>query len=695
MSFEILILFSFIIGILIYKNFSPLLIFSLFPLFFLPKFNKKFLFYFFLFFFLGYISNYKYKNNLNWGTDFSNISEIEGEIVSLKEKPFETNIIVDVKRISKGEKYYNWNGKIIIKNKEKIKFLPGQKIKIKDIINISEISPPKNPFEFDYKKFMNRNGIFFQVKSNNVEIIKSEINLKLFFSYIRERIENRIEKYMRFNPDSCELVKLLTIGNDDTPDFLRRVGVKTGIYHLFVISGIHIIFIIFLLKVIFIPFQKINNVKPFAFPLIILVFLWFYDFLCGFKVPITRAVVMVSFYLISEILGKEIDPIKSLIIACIFLLFLNPFYIYSLSFLLSFLSTAGILITYKKINFLKKKNFIINSFVATISAQIFILPILFYNFSYFYPIGILSNLIFTPIVGLITIISFISLIIPILFYPLSFITTIFLKSLILISNFSHKISFYFPLFFVFVYYFFLLFLISSIKKNIKFIISFLFIIFCLLYSFKKSSNEEIIFFSFKSPVILLCSDNKAVLVIPESIKNQDYYQEILYKVSKNKRIEIEKIILFGDKFCDNLFFASIFRKSQIFIDKSINYPDFLKGRIKVIKFSDEKIKVNKAELIFKDENLIIKYDNIKILILLNGNIKDSLIGEKYFLVYLVKPKKRIDEDIMNNLNSIFLVFQKDSKKFEKFKKLCQNYYLEKGDLILNLKSKILDYWIEK
>lgn len=691
MSFEILSLFSFIIGILTYENFSPIIVLSFFPLFFLPKFNKKLLFCFFLFFFLGHlITNYKYKNKLNWNVDFSKISEIEGDVILVKEKPFEKDLIVNVKKIIANGEYYNWNGKIIVKTKEKIEFLPGEDLRVKDLI-IFEIKPPKNPFEFDYRKFMNRQGIFLQAKSDNIEIIQTK-NLKLIFSYLRKKIENKIEKYMRFNSDGCELVKLLTIGSDDIPDFLRIIGVRTGIYHLFVISGIHIVFIIFFLKVIFIPFQKINNVKPFLFPLIIFIFLWFYSFLCGFKIPITRAVTMVSFYLISEILGKEIDPVKSLIIACIFLLFLNPFYIYSLSFLLSFLSTFGILIIYRKINnFFKKKNFISNLFIATISAQIFILPLLFYNFGYFYPIGILSNLIFTPIVGLITITSFASLAIPILFYPLCFMTDSFLKILVLFSNLSPKINFCFPLFFVFIYYFFLLFLISTIKKYIKLGVIFLFVILCFFYPFKKLNNEEIIFFSSKSSIILFYSKGRGILIIPERIENKDYYGEIIRKISKNKKIKIEKIILFGNKFSDDLFFVSNFKESKIYIPQFMNCSVFFKKNNEIIRIvDDEKIILNNAEFIFKDGNLIIKYDDIKILILISENIGDFLIEEKYFIIYPVKFKKKI-----YNFNSIFLILKKDTPKFENLKNLCQTYYLDKSALILNLKSKVIKYWGEK
>ncbi|MGC8977621.1 MAG: ComEC/Rec2 family competence protein, partial [Candidatus Ratteibacteria bacterium] len=389
---------------MINKKIILTIFFSIIPLFFFPWIKKRLLFCFLIFLFFGYFSkskNEKFVNSVNF--NITKVSSFEGDIISLKEKPFENDVILNVRKIFINGSPYKWSGKIIIKTKGK-KFREGEKLRVKNI-KIEEIPSPQNPFEFDYKNFLKKQGILFQVRSEEIEVISENMNFKLFFFILKERIEKRIEKYMKFNPDGCELVKLLTIGSDNIPDFLRKTGVMTGIYHLFVISGLHIGFLIFLLKILFIPFQKINNEKPFLFPLILSVFLWFYNFLCGFKVPITRAVMMVSFYLISEIFGREISPFQSLIFACIFLLLLNPFYIYSLSFLLSFISTAGILILYKRISKYLRKNFLINSFIATISAQIFVFPILFYNFGYFYPLGILNNLIFTPFVGIITIFS--------------------------------------------------------------------------------------------------------------------------------------------------------------------------------------------------------------------------------------------------------------------------------------------------
>jgi len=624
--------------------------------------------------------------------EFINPLEIQGSVISYKKKPFESNIILKVEKFIANGKSYNWDGKIIIKTKRKIEILKNEKIKIKNPV-IVEIPETKNPFEFDYKKFLKRNGISFLIETDDIEIIPTRMNIFLFFSYLRNIVEKRIEKYMKFNWDECEFIKLITIGSDDVPYFLKELGIRTGIYHLFVISGLHIIFLIIFLKIIFIPFQKINNIKPKFFPILLLLFLWFYNFLCGFKIPITRAVLMISFYIIFEIFDRYIEPLTSVILALTLFLIFNPYNIYSTSFYLSFLSTTGILIIYKKINLIKKRHFLINNFFATLSAQIFIFPILFYNFGYFYPIGILTNLIFTQIVGIIMILSFVSILIPIFFPLLNFITSHFLKLLNFISNLSPVINIYFPLLFVFIYYFLLFLFLSKIHLNKKFVITGLTIILLLLVNFKKTNKKEIIFFSSKNPLILVNWEGKGILVTIDKIEDPKHYSEIIYKFIKNEKIKIEKCILIDDKFSYNLFLIPKFSK-EIYLSESINFPDYLSKKIKRFK-ENEKIILDGLEFILKDENLIIKNNDLKILVFLKDDIENFKLNDKYFLIYLVKFRKnKKNEKIMNTLKPFYFIFPKDIKKFENLQSLCQNYYLEKRAVILNLDTKKVKYYGE-
>ena len=72
--------------------------------------NKKIIL---LFIILASISFYSYSQN-------NNVFEIDGIVVSCKEKPFETDIILKVEKLIINGKLYKWDGKILIKTKRKI-----------------------------------------------------------------------------------------------------------------------------------------------------------------------------------------------------------------------------------------------------------------------------------------------------------------------------------------------------------------------------------------------------------------------------------------------------------------------------------------------------------------------------------------------------------------------------------------------
>lgn len=677
MNLEIFSLISFLIGILTYKSFLFKIFLSFLPLFFLPKLNKRIFSYFYFFLFLGFFVAHINSRKYKFDFEYQKVSEIEGNVLTVKERPFKKVITILAKKIYVENKFYDSNFKLILETKRKREFLKGENLKIKGI-KLENIVPPRNPYEFNYKKFLERQGIFLKGKSDDIEIIEEKPNLQLHLSLLRRRIEKRIEKYMKFNQDGYELIKLITIGNDDVPDFLREIGIRSGIYHLFVISGIHIIFIVLLFKIIFIPFQKINNVNPKIFPIFLLSFLWFYNFLCGFRMPITRVVLMFTFYLVSEILGIEIEPLKSLIFASFFLILLNPFNIYNLSFWLSIISTAGILVIYKRIDF-EKRNFITNSLFATLSAQISILPILFFNFHYFYPVGILTNLIFTPFTGILLCLSFISFFIPVFYLPLNFLTNIFLKTLILISNISPRIDFYYPLPFVFIYYFLLILFLLPVKRNTKIAFAFL-ALFLLFYPFTmKSKKEEVLFFSFKNPVVLINSEGKGILIIKGKIGNPEYFYDVFYKLTRSEKIRIKKIILVDEESKSNLFFISKFCNEFVYLAQNFS--------------ENEVIKTGKIEVDFLNKNIIIKYGKMKILILFDENISGLDINDKFFLIYVDKfQKKKIGVGVIDSMRPLFIILPKDIKKFENLNGLCQNYYLEKSDIVLDLKSKKIEYW---
>ena len=137
---------------------------------------------------------------------------------------------------------------------------------------------------------------------------------------------------------------------------------------------------------------------------LIILFLWFYAFLVGFTPSILRSVLFFTFKILIK---KNISNLKLLIIVMEIMLLKNPFYIYDIGFIYSFLISFGLL-TYQFVKTTKFQNLLkISIFIFFLS-----LPITAINFYKINFLTIILNIILIPLVSSII-------------YPLALLTFIF------------------------------------------------------------------------------------------------------------------------------------------------------------------------------------------------------------------------------------------------------------------------------
>ncbi len=107
-----------------------------------------------------------------------------------------------------------------------------------------------------------------------------------------------------------------------------------------------------------------------------------YTFLTGVQVPILRAALMVSAGFIAQVNGREKESIWVVIVVGALMLLINPSWITSLSFQLSFLATLGVVgvspILIEKLKFLPQ--FIRTDLAVSLAAQALVLPVIAQNF---------------------------------------------------------------------------------------------------------------------------------------------------------------------------------------------------------------------------------------------------------------------------------------------------------------------------
>lgn len=225
---------------------------------------------------------------------------------------------------------------------------------------------------------------------------------------IRERV---LQIYSENLPEPHSgLLSGIVLGTKNSLEkgFLDKLR-DTGTLHIVVASGTNIsIFaggLLYFLINIFKAHRKLAIVVS-------LIFIWVYIFFIGYQPPIVRAGIMASIAFVAQILGREGEGLRALILSVIVMLLVVPQWLFDLGFQLSFLATLGIItispnIERKMKSVITNKWGLRNSLAITLAAQVAVLPLIYYKFGSFPLISPLVNVLVVPVVPVIMIGGFV------------------------------------------------------------------------------------------------------------------------------------------------------------------------------------------------------------------------------------------------------------------------------------------------
>lgn len=266
------------------------------------------------------------------------------------------------------------------------------------------ISPPGNPRQFDYAKFMGRNNIFYLHRPaiNDVVVLSRNhgFNAMYFFRDLSQRLYRILASHI---PDrqTCSLVSALTLGVKDHLDESTIAEFsKAGISHILAVSGLHVGILYLVLVILLRPLYINPRTGPAASSAIILVLIC-YAFITGLSPSVLRSVVMFSFIEAGRRLRRKAVSLNTLAASAFFLLCINPNFIYSIGFQLSYLAVGGILIfqppVYRLINLEKSiPDYIWQLISVSIAAQLVTLPLTLYYFHSYPVYFIFANIVAIP-----------------------------------------------------------------------------------------------------------------------------------------------------------------------------------------------------------------------------------------------------------------------------------------------------------
>jgi competence protein ComEC len=291
------------------------------------------------------------------------------------------------------------------------KFEPGERIEAE--IRIYSLQNPTNPGQFDYRAFLNRQGIFLHGELVAAEII-SKRQKRLSWNLLRTAVHHRIDK--TFDETTAPLAKALLTGYRQELDREeRQYFARAGLSHIMAVSGMHVGFIIapFWLLIPWLWQWRFGGVAG----LIILSLLLFtYAGLTGFSASVSRASLMAWLLSAGKLMRRMKDSLNLMGVSAFILLLINPSQLFEIGFQLSFGAVMVILLLMPvtrelipvSIRYTKRGNLLMVVLVSFI-VQLGLYPLLVWYFGEFSIIGPVANALVVPLLSIVVPGSFILL----------------------------------------------------------------------------------------------------------------------------------------------------------------------------------------------------------------------------------------------------------------------------------------------
>lgn len=569
-------------------------------------------------------------------------------------------------------KYKNKKFIVYINKKNKKLLEYGDLIKIKGEYSAPEVA--RNYKGFDYSQYLKTLNIYGTIKVEESKIInKNQLSpILISINNIKEKMIDNANRNMPKRTANL-LLGILIGERDNIQEDIIESFRTANLSHILAVSGAHTSYIILGITYLI---SKSKTPKRIGY-IITIINLLIFIIITGASYSVVRACIMAIVVIGAKICYRKENFFTSICISLIIILIQNPFAINDIGLKLSFMGTAGIVIFNKSItNFfikLKIKQKIAEALSVTFSAQLMIMPITILNFNTISLTFFISNILASPLLGIIIIFGFISIFISSILNPISkilfLILHIFLELLILVSKVTEKI----PgssilvktpnILFAIVYYILILFFnyffvikqnptrrfhkkiikiitIKNIKNAFK-VIAVVFLIMLLLTRIVRIINPTL-----KIYFIDVGQGDSTLIVTP-----------------KNKKILID-----GGEGKTNVLF-------QYLLDRRINKIDYIiishfdsdhcNGLIEIIeKMRVENIvmsKQSKESEEYKKILEIIKQKNIKVS---SVKAEDKIIIEKNLYIKILNPAEKFEfQDLNNNAIVAKLVYKNFSMLF--------------------------------
>lgn len=263
--------------------------------------------------------------------------------------------------------------------------LIGSKVEVSG--TLEEAKNNTLPYMFNYKKYLYNEKIYYLLKADSIKFDSKNINvLYNLKNYLYKRAERFQDKSYIY---AFILGKTSYIDEEVVTSYREN-----GISHLFALSGLHVS--IFSALILFV--LKKFKISEFMSYIFVFIFLMMFSFITNFSPSILRASLLFFLLGINKVFYFNVKQVNVLYLVFSTLLIINPFIIYKISFILSFLAAFFLMVSSDLIS---DKGYLKGLFKVSLISFIGTMSISIYYFGYINLLGTVLNLVFVPFVSFI------------------------------------------------------------------------------------------------------------------------------------------------------------------------------------------------------------------------------------------------------------------------------------------------------
>ena len=321
-------------------------------------------------------------------------------------------------------------GKLILnirKDSTRTRLNIGDKLLLKP--DFKRISPPLNPYQFDYQSYLEKQDITHQIYTEDREfklLHSKHRTLQTVFKRTRAHLQRSLHKY-NFDKDVIAVMEALLLGQrQNISSEIGNSYRNAGAMHILAISGLHIGILLLVLNTLLNWLTKIPYGKLIK-SIIIIALLWSFAAIAGLSASVVRAVTMFTFVLIGQSL------------LC------HPMFLFDVGFQLSYIAVFGIIwIQPRLYNLYQSKYRAIDKLwqlvTVSLAAQLAILPISLFYFKQFPSLFMLSNIVIIPVLGILLILGIVVLVLASVKMLPQFLVDTYNSIIHVMNNYVHWIA---------------------------------------------------------------------------------------------------------------------------------------------------------------------------------------------------------------------------------------------------------------